>query len=103
MRINFNQGRQPASLLGKVLAAIVGVLTLAAALMFSLVFVVVLAVAGLCVWGYFWWKTRELRRQIKDQMQTPPFGQQSAEPAGEGEIIEGEAVRVVDEKNQISG
>ena len=50
MHINFNQGGQPQSLLGKVVAAIVGVLVLVAALMFSLVFFAVVAVVGVCVW-----------------------------------------------------
>ena len=81
----------------------VAALALVLAFTFSLVFLAVVAVAGLLVWGYVWWKTRELRRRIKDQMQNPPFEQPTVEPEGEGEIIEGEAVRVVDEKNRISG
>ncbi len=103
MRINFNQSGQPQTLAGKVIAGVIGAVVLIAALMFSLVFFAVVAVLGVCAWGYFWWKTRELRRRIKDQMQNPPFEQPTVEPEGEGEIIEGEAVRVVDEKNRISG
>ena len=104
MRINFNAGGgQPSGPLGKIIATLVGLLTLAAAFMFSLVFVVVLAIAGLIVWGYFWWKTREVRRRIKEaQESAQPFGQAPTGGTGDGDIIEGEAVRVDEDRNRLS-
>ncbi|SDH91497.1 hypothetical protein [Propionivibrio dicarboxylicus] len=102
MRINFNAG-QPKSPLGKFLAAIVGVLTLAAAFMFSLVFVAVIVVAGLIAWGYFWWKTRALRRLLRDQAGATPFSQAAENGVStEGEIIEGESVRVAEESRRLT-
>lgn len=101
MRINFKRSVPPSGPVGKFLAAIVGLLALAAAVMFSLVFVVVVVVAGLIAWGYFWWKTRALRRQLRDQR--PAASSASDEHPPSGEVIEGEAVRVVDEQNRISG
>ena len=101
MRINFNPGGQPNGPLGKIVAAIVGTLALVAGLMFSLVAVVVIAVVGLAVWAYFWWKTRELRRRLREQAEQPPFGQPAAGAHGEGDVIEGEAVRVADEHKQL--
>lgn len=105
MNINFDprQGR-PTSLLAQVLTAIVGLAALVLGLMFSAVFLIVLVVAGLILWGYFWWKTRALRRQIREQMAAhtergfanPPPG-----PASGGDIIEGESVRVADERNRL--
>ena len=86
--------------MAQVLTATVGLAALVLGLMFSAVFLIVLVVAGSILWGYFWWKTRVLRRQIREQMAAqaqqgftdPPRG-----PAANGDVIEGESVRVVDE------
>ena len=110
MSINFRvQPGQPRSLLAQVLTAIVGIGALILGLMFSAVFIVVLVVGGLILWGYFWWKTRALRKQIRDQMgarQGRDFsgaasGSSDAASAADGEIIEGEAVRVMDEHRRL--
>jgi O-antigen/teichoic acid export membrane protein len=69
--------------LGKLLAAVAGVLLLIAAVMFSLVILAVVAVAGTAVLGYFRWKTRKLRKAMQEH---PPGGV----------VIDGEA-SVVDE------
>jgi hypothetical protein len=53
---------------------------LVAAFMFSLLVFAILATGGLLAWGYLWWKTRELRRELREQ---PPGGR----------VIEGEAIR----------
>ena len=103
MSISFNsRGRPPQSPLTQLLTVIGGALVLGAALMFSLVFFAVLAVAGLVFWLYFLWKTRALRRQMREQMDAQMDAQSSgpAAPAS-GDIIEGEAVRVVDERNRL--
>ena len=67
--------------LGNLLAAVAGVLLLIAAVMFSLVILAVVAVAGTAVWGYFRWKTRKLRKAMQEH---PPGGV----------VIDGEAVVV---------
>jgi hypothetical protein len=106
MNINFNPAKQPKGVLAQVLTLIVSAVLLVAALAFSAVFLAVIAVAGLILWIYFWWKTRALRAHLRLQMeqqadgQRPDFKPQAAEPAS-GDIIEGEAVRVVDEKNRL--
>lgn len=108
MSISFNsRGRPPQGPLAQLLTVLGGALVLGAALMFSLVFFAVLAVAGLVFWLYFMWKTRALRRQMREQMDAQmdaPMGTQASGPASSpasGEIIEGEAVRVVDERNRL--
>lgn len=110
MSINFKvQAGQPRSLLAQVLTAIVGIGALILGLMFSAVFLVILVVAGLILWGYFWWKTRALRKQIREQMaaqQGRGFAGGANDAAGataaaDGDIIEGEAVRVVDEHRRL--
>ena len=66
-------------LLGKIVTMVAGVLLLAAAFMLSLLVFAVVAVVALGVLGYFWWKTRELRRQMREH---PPGGR----------VIEGEVI-----------
>jgi ABC-type bacteriocin/lantibiotic exporter with double-glycine peptidase domain len=75
--------------LGKLLALIFGAILLVLGFMFSLVILAVAAVVGLVAFGYFWWKTRELRRILREQQAAAA----SARPAG-GEVFEGEAVVV---------
>lgn len=81
---------QPAStpgVLGKALAFLAGAILLALGLMFSLVLVAFIAIAGLVAWGYFWWKTRALRKAMREQAS----GQTEN---GSGQVFEGEAVVV---------
>lgn len=82
-------GNQPPSLLSKILAFILGAGFLVLAFMFSLVALAVLAVGGLMVWGWLWWKTRAIRQQMKEMQAT----MQTQQPTSEGHIIEGEVIR----------
>ena len=63
-----------------VLTFVSAAVLLVAAFTFSLLVLAILAIVGVLVWGYLWWKTRDLRRQIREQ---PPGGR----------VIEGEAIR----------
>ena len=104
MSTNFNsRGRPPQGPLAQLLTVIGGALVLGAAFMFSLVFFAVLAIAGLIFWLYFMWKTRDLRRQMREQMDVQMDAQASgpASAPASGDIIEGEAVRVVDERHRL--
>jgi hypothetical protein len=78
---------QSAGPLQKLLTFIAGIALLAVGLMFSAVVVVVGVVIGLMVWGYLWWKTREVRRVMREARPG------TYRHAG-GDIIEGEAVVV---------
>ncbi len=80
---------QPPGLLGKILAFILGAGFLVLAFMFSLVALAVIAVGGLIIGGWLWWKTRAIRQQMKDMQAT----MQTQQPATEGHIIEGEVIR----------
>ena len=68
------------SLLLTVLTFVSAAVLLVAAFTFSLLVLAILAIVGVLVWGYLWWKTRELRKQMREQ---PPGGR----------VIEGEAIR----------
>jgi uncharacterized membrane protein len=79
-------------------AAVATAAVLGLALMFSAVLVAVIVVAAMLGWAYLWWKTRELRKLMRDY--PPGSVAMEREVAGKdtirGEVIEGEAVRVVD-------
>lgn len=79
-------------------AAVATAAVLGLALMFSAVLVAAIVVAGVLGWGYLWWKTRELRKLMRNY--PPGSVTMDREVAGNdairGEVIEGEAVRVVD-------
>lgn len=72
---------QEPGLVGKVLGVVAGAALLVLGVMFSVVLLAVLVVAGLAAWAYFWWKTRELRKAMRER---PP----------DGHVIDGEAVIV---------
>jgi hypothetical protein len=77
---------QPPGFLGKVLALI------------ATVVLAVILVVGAIGFAYLWWKTRAVRRQLREMQEFARNAQAQAEVSrGEvykGEIIEGEAVRV---------
>ena len=81
--------------LAKVLAAVGGVILLVVGFMFSLVVLAVAIVAGLGIWGWFWWKTRKLRKQINERMS------EQAQHAPDGHVIEGEAFVVAEETTRV--
>ena len=82
------------SLLGKLMTFVVGTLLLIAGFMFSAVALAIIAVVGLGVWGWLWWKTRALRRQMADaQAAGEPLWQRSGPMNNNGgTIIEGEVI-----------
>lgn len=73
--------------LTKLFSVILGGVVLVVGFMFSLVVLAVAVVGGLAVWGWFWWRTRQLRQALRAR--TPPYGDGSS-----GEVIDGEAVIV---------
>lgn len=66
------------------------------ALMFSVVLLAVILVVGMIAWGYLWWKSRELRKQMRDFQSRAMEREQKA---GEDGVFEGEVIRVVDPQN----
>ena len=86
---------QSSGFFGRLLGVLIGAGLLVLGLMFSVVLIVAAAIAGLVIWGWFWWKTRALRSQMRERMDTP-FGH--VEPVHpEGRIIEGEVIRDPDD------
>lgn len=100
-------GRPPQSPLAKLIAFVLSAVFLVLAFMFSLVALAVVAVVGVVLGGWLWWRTRQLRQEIKRQwsaQQQNESGNRTTGPADRpspqhqgATIIEGEAVRMADE------
>ena len=104
MNISSNCGKRPQGPVAQLIAALVALVMLVAGVMFSVVFLAVLAVAGMLLWGYFWWKTRALRKVMREHMEAMQAQSFAAPPpasGGESDVIEGESVRVADEKDRL--
>lgn len=82
------------SLLAKVLAVVIGAALLVLGFAVSLVMLAVALGVAIVVGGFVWWKTRDLRKQLREQaMRAQQMqGQQVPERAGQrmdnGEVIE---------------
>ena len=63
-----------------------GAVMLVSAFVISLTFLVIGLAVVLTVGGYLWWKTRALRRQLREQMQGQP------QAWSDREVIEGEVI-----------
>lgn len=102
------QSARSSSIVSRVLGALVGAVALVFALLFSVALFAVLAVAGLGIFGYLWWKTRALRRALREERerfgeQRERFGETRERPGGRiieaGEIVEVQEARLEDRSN----
>jgi uncharacterized protein HemX len=57
----------PPSLLAKVLTLVIGTALLVVGFAVSLVMLAVVLGAGVLIGGFVWWKTRDLRKQLREQ------------------------------------
>lgn len=73
----------------KAASSVMGLALLALGLMFSVVLVAGLVVAGLAAWGYLWWKTREVRRILRERQAPAATNDRVFE--GEATVVETEA------------
>lgn len=93
----FLKSNTSGSLIGRVVALFATCALIVLGLMFSVLLFAFIVVAGLLAFGYLWWKTRALRRQMRQQFREQATGGAAGgEFTGEvftGEIIEGEVIR----------
>lgn len=85
----------PQSFFGRVLTFVLTAVMVVLSLTFSLAILAVAAVVGLVVAGWFWWKTRTLRKTMQEAMReaaTAPRADRMADLDG-GQVIDGECVR----------
>lgn len=98
-RMNRKAGK-PVGMLQKMGAAAVAVIVFGMALAFSVMFFAVVAAIALVGGIYFWWKTRDLRKVMREaQAQAQAQAGDPSARRGDvrGMIIEGEVVREVRE------
>jgi hypothetical protein len=81
--------------LRKLVALVMTAILVGLVLMFSAVLLVVIAIAGSVAWAYLWWKTRELRKRMREYQQRPVS--QQTNPGAD--VFEGEVIRVVEQQN----
>lgn len=84
-----NTGSEP-GLLQKLLALVVGATLLILGFMFSVVVLAIVAVLGVIGFGYFWWKTRALRKAMRERPPATVFDEEAVIIDGEARVIEGE-------------
>ena len=90
---------RPPSLWQRIVGGVVMLGVFALALTVSVALFAVVLTVGAIVWGYLWWKTRDLRKAMREHMNArPPDGGvhtgREHEPGGpRGVIIDGEVVR----------
>ena len=75
---------RPPGVLSRILTTVAGVVVIAGALALSLVVFIAVASAAVVVGGYLWWKTRDLRKRMRESPRKHFRG---------GRIIEGEVIR----------
>lgn len=80
-----NRSGKPATLGQKIIAVLLAAVAFALTLMFSIVVFAAVLTIGLLSWGYLWWKTRALRKQMR-----------SGAPQGDGTVIDGEVIRIIE-------
>jgi len=100
---NLNQNpSKPIGLLQKIGAIAAAIVIFGLALTFSVLFFAVVVAVGVVILGYGWWKTRDLRKVMREtQAQAHARGPAPRGPKpGGGIVIEGEVVREVHEKRR---
>jgi hypothetical protein len=94
-------------LLSRLAGIALGTVVLVASLLVSAVVFAVLLVVAVVAGGYLWWRTRDLRRRIREQRaaaaegRVPPGptawpGRPGAPAPGDGPVIDGDYIREVD-------
>ncbi|MFA6013707.1 MAG: hypothetical protein WC742_01465 [Gallionellaceae bacterium] len=77
---------KPSGLLARIFKTIVALILISLVVILATVLFVYLAIAALLIFGYWRWKTRNLRKNMPEQTRQKDTTQ-------EGEIIEGEVIR----------
>lgn len=83
--------------LRKLAALLMTAAMLGLVLMFSAVLLVVIMIAGAIAWAYLWWKTREIRKHMRNF--SPREVVRDEKPVGD-EVFEGEVIRVVESEDK---
>lgn len=96
MKFGLNSPANPPGLLRKLVALIVTVALVGVVLMFSAVLLAIIMIVGTIAWTFLWWKSRELRKQMREFSSRTVEREQST---GDDGVFEGEVIRVVDSRS----
>jgi hypothetical protein len=97
MKYELNSPTKSPGLLRKLAALVVTVALVGLVLMFSAVLLVIILTVGTIAGVYLWWKTRELRKHLRNF--TPREVARETAVSGD-EVFEGEVIRVVKSDNE---
>ena len=97
MKYEFLASPNSSSPLRKLATFIMTAAMLGLVLMFSAVLLVVIVIAGTIAGAYLWWKTRELRKHMRN---FSPREVARDEKLREDDVVEGEVIRVVGSENK---
>ncbi len=91
---------RPVGLMQKIGAVLAGIVVFALALTVSVLFFAVVVAVGLVVSGVVWWKTRALRKAMREVRAEAERRASQGPAPNEGIVIEGEVVREVREERR---
>lgn len=77
------------SFMAKTAAIVMGAVMLVSAFVISLAFFVVALAVVLVVGGYLWWKTRDLRRQMREQLRQHDTTRPQHDHSSRADVIDG--------------
>ena len=92
MKFQFLAPPDSSNPLRKLVALIMTAALVGLVLMFSAVLLVIIMIVGAIAWAYLWWKTRELRKRMRE---FSPREVVRAQKSREDDVFEGEVIRVV--------
>ena len=92
MKYEYLASPKSSSPLRKLVALLMTAAMLGLVLMFSAVLLVIIMIVGAIAWAYLWWKTRELRKHLRN---FPQREMSHDKKASESDVFEGEVIRVV--------
>lgn len=95
-RLEWQGGNAPSGVqrfFTRVLAFATAAALLVVTLMFSALLFAAALTIGLVIWGRVWWKTRALRKQMREHYEAFAARQPPTDAASGGRVIEGEVIR----------
>jgi ABC-type bacteriocin/lantibiotic exporter with double-glycine peptidase domain len=99
-RISYTSTSASSSLPMKVVKFLLGLVLLGVFLTIAFFLFIYLVIFAAAVFGYWWWKTRALRKSLREA--APSYTQQS-HPAEDGLVIEGEVIRESVSPSKVNG
>ena len=100
IRLQFQANVQGGGPVAKFIAGVVGLAVIGVALFLSVFVFAGLLVVGVLAGGWFWWRTRKVRKQLRESIDAAARealrqaeARTAANPASQGTVIEGDFIR----------